>query len=318
MRDLGIIPDGAVLIQDGRITEVGPTRRVENLALARRATREIDAAGRVVMPGFVDCLTHPVHASPWAPPPPAAPARWLETHARPFFAAMARHGTTTLEARPCPEAGAALRLRTLRVLAALNGKPLDIIPTCYGPLTPALAASLRRRKPARFLCLGPGMEAPAGFAIKFRGSVAAAVSAGSPAVEGLEDVSAADIAALARSFTVAVLVPGSRASAGARALIGGGCAVAIATGFHPQSSPGYSMQTAISVACSRMRLTPAEAICAATVNAAWACGSAARAGSLEPGKDADLLLLNASDYRELPYYFGVNNVHLTVKRGEIV
>jgi imidazolonepropionase len=67
-----------------------------------------------------------------------------------------------------------------------------------------------------------------------------------------------------------------------------------------------------------MHLTPAEAVCAATVNAAWACGSAARAGSLEPGKDADLLLLNASDYRELPYYFGVNNVHLTVKRGEIV
>ena len=318
MRDVGIIPDGAVLIRNGRIEEIGPTRRVENLALARRAVREIDAAGRVVVPGFVDCITHPVHASPWAPPPPAAPARWLEAHARPFLAAMARHGTTTLEARPCPEADAALRLRVLRVLAALNGKPLDIVPGCDGPLTSGLAASIRRRKLVRFLCLGAGMEAPAGFAFKFRGAVAPAVSAGSPAVEGLESLSAADIAALARSFTVAVLLPGTRPCAAARALIDGGCAVAIATGFHPKSSPGYSMQTAISLACSRMRLTPAEAICAATVNAAWACGSAARAGSLEPGKDADFLLLNASDYRELPYYFGANHVHLTVKRGEIV
>jgi imidazolonepropionase-like amidohydrolase len=307
MRDLGIIPDGAVLIRGGRIEEVGPARRVENLALARRAVREIDAGGRVVMPGFVDCLAHPVHASPWAPHP-----------ARPFLAGMALHGTTTVEARPCPEDGPADRLKVLRRLGALDGKPLDIVPACYGPLTPALAAALGRHKLARFLCLDPGMGAPEGFAVKFRGSAAEAVRAGAPAVEGLENFSAADVAVLARSFTVAVVLPGTRVCAAARALIDGGCAVAIATGFHPQHSPGYSMQTAISLACSRMHLTPAEAVCAATVNAAWACGSAARAGSLEPGKDADLLLLNASDYRELPYYFGVNNVHLTVKRGEIV
>lgn len=318
MRDLAILPDGAVLIRDGCIVEVGPTRRVENLALARRATREIDAAGRVVMPGFVDCLTYPVHASPWAPAPPAATAGRLAARTRLFLAAMARHGTTALEARPCPEAGAALCLKTLRVLAALHAKPLDIVPACGGPFTPALLAALRRRKLARFLCPGPGEWAPPGFPATFSGSVAAAVNAGAPAVEGIEDLSAADIAALARSFTVAVLVPGLVPCAAARALVDGGAAVAIATGFHPRSSPGYSMQNAISLACSRLRLTPAEAICAATVNGAWACGETARAGSLEPGKDADLLLLNASDYRELPYYFGVNNVHLTVKRGEIV
>jgi imidazolonepropionase len=64
-----------------------------------------------------------------------------------------------------------------------------------------------------------------------------------------------------------------------------------------------------------MRMTPAEAIAAATINGAHALRCADRIGSLEPGKQGDLLVLNASDYRELPYYFGTNNVHLTIKRG---
>lgn len=282
MRELGILTDGAILVHDGRIEEIGPTRRVENLALARRAAREIDATGRVVLPGFVDSLTY-----------------WRETRVRTFLAVMARHGTTTLQARPCPEAGPALRLKILRALTALDGHPLDIVPACTEPLP-------HNRRLPRMLSLAPCA------------SVADAVSAGAPAIENLEHPSAADIAALARSATVAMFTPAPCPCASARALIDGGAAVAIATGFHPQSSPGYSMQTVISLACSRLRLTPAEAICAATVNAAWACGSAARAGSLEPGKDADFLLLNLSDYRELPYYFGANHVHLTVKRGEIV
>jgi imidazolonepropionase len=71
----------------------------------------------------------------------------------------------------------------------------------------------------------------------------------------------------------------------------------------------------LSLACTDMRMSPAEAITAATINGAHALRLADRVGSLEPGKQADLLLLNVSDYRELPYYFGSNNVHLTIKRG---
>jgi imidazolonepropionase len=75
------------------------------------------------------------------------------------------------------------------------------------------------------------------------------------------------------------------------------------------------MQMVISLACSHLHMTPAEALTAGTINAAHAIGRGARAGSIEPGKDADLIILNAADYREIAYHFGWNHVHLTMKRG---
>jgi imidazolonepropionase len=78
------------------------------------------------------------------------------------------------------------------------------------------------------------------------------------------------------------------------------------------------MPMILSLACTQMRMSPAEAISAATINGAHAVGRADRIGSLEPGKQADVILLDASDYREIPYFFGVNLVALTVKRGTIV
>jgi imidazolonepropionase len=78
------------------------------------------------------------------------------------------------------------------------------------------------------------------------------------------------------------------------------------------------MQTVVALACLRMRMTPAEAISAATINGAHAVGRAQRTGSLEPGKLADLLILDASDYRELARRFGTNLVQMTMKRGEII
>ena len=89
--------------------------------------------------------------------------------------------------------------------------------------------------------------------------------------------------------------------------------MALATDFNPGTSPTYSMQMVLSLACTEMRMSPAEAIAAATINGAHALGRADRIGSLEPGKQGDLLVLKVSDYRELPYYFGANNVHLTIK-----
>jgi imidazolonepropionase len=75
------------------------------------------------------------------------------------------------------------------------------------------------------------------------------------------------------------------------------------------------MQMVLSLACTEMRMSPAEAITAATINGAHALRIADRTGSLEPGKYADLLVLSVNDYRELPYYFGTNNVNLTIKGG---
>lgn len=78
------------------------------------------------------------------------------------------------------------------------------------------------------------------------------------------------------------------------------------------------MQTVVSLACLRLKLTAAEAISAATINGAHALGCAAKTGSLEPGKQADIAMLNVSDYRDLGSHFGANLVHATMKRGEVI
>jgi imidazolonepropionase len=78
------------------------------------------------------------------------------------------------------------------------------------------------------------------------------------------------------------------------------------------------MQFILSLACSALRMTPAEAVTAATINAAYSLRRADRLGSLEPGKQADLVVMDASDYREIPYYFGWNHCVMTVKRGRVI
>ena len=94
--------------------------------------------------------------------------------------------------------------------------------------------------------------------------------------------------------------------------------MALATDFNPGTSPTPNMQFILSLACSALRMTPAEAIFAATINAAYALLRADRLGSLEPGKQADLIVMDVGDYREIPYYFGVNHCRMTVKAGRIV
>ena len=137
LNDLGIIHDGSLLIRDGIIEEVGTSRRVENLACARDAM-EINAAGRVVMPGFVDCHTHLVF-----PPSGGADAdeqtavrlvcsstgQRLEARARSHVEAMARHGTTTVEAKTGCGADESAEIKILRVLSALKRDPLDVVTT---------------------------------------------------------------------------------------------------------------------------------------------------------------------------------------------
>jgi len=140
----------------------------------------------------------------------------------------------------------------------------------------------------------------------------------------LDKLSAADIRALAGSSVIATLLPGANFHLGlkryppARRLITAGAAVALATDFNPGTSPTLNMQFILSLACTQMRMTPAEAIAASTLNGACALGRADRVGSLEAGKQADLMVLDVDDYREIPYYFAVNHCQMTVKRGRIV
>jgi imidazolonepropionase len=387
LRNLGVIQDGAVLIENGVIATLGPSRRVENLSAARHA-REIDAGGKVVAPGFVDSHTHLVCG-----PPRLAdyemrlagasyseiahagggilsslrairetPIRRLVLQARRTLGGFIRHGTTTVEAKSGYGLDETGERKTLRAIQALNGKPLDLVPTYLGAhVTPPewkgreddyvewmctyLMPKLRRRNLARFADVYCDEEAfsvaqarryleaarALGFDLKIHagqfsqgGGVLLAVELGAASADHLDHASEEDIRALASSDTVATLLPGAVFHLGldrypdARRMIEAGVAVALATDFNPGTSPTYSMPMILSLACSQMGLTPAEAFAAATINGAHAIRRAGRAGSIEAGKDADLVIFNVPDYREIPYHFGVNPVAMTIKRGRVL
>jgi imidazolonepropionase len=156
------------------------------------------------------------------------------------------------------------------------------------------------------------------------GGIALAIELGAVSADHLDVTSAEEIASLAESQTVGVILPavnfnlGSTRFAPARAMLDAGVALALATDFNPGSAPCLSMPLVMAIACRYQRLTPAETLNAATINAAHALGLGARLGSLEAGKQADLLILSLPDYRNLAYLFGVNLVETVVKRGAIV
>jgi imidazolonepropionase len=142
--------------------------------------------------------------------------------------------------------------------------------------------------------------------------------------EHLVMISPEGIKRIAESDTIAVLLPGttfglgSRRYAPARDLVSAGAAVALATDFNPGSAPSSSMPLAVSIACSQMGLTPAEAINAATRNAAFAIGMGSAVGSLEPGKKADVVVYDVEDYREVPSRAGLNHAVAVFKEGSLV
>jgi imidazolonepropionase len=126
---------------------------------------------------------------------------------------------------------------------------------------------------------------------------------------------------LAASNTAAVIMPavnfnlGSTHFADARRLIEANAIIALATDINPGSSPCPSMPLVMAIACRYQRLLPSEALIASTINAAYAVGLSDRIGSLEPGKQADLLMIAAPDYRHLAYQFGGNPVQHVFKKG---
>jgi imidazolonepropionase len=142
-------------------------------------------------------------------------------------------------------------------------------------------------------------------------------------LDHLDHVFDDDIAAIARLGTVATLVPGANYFLGmdtfppARKLIDGGVPVALATDYNPGTSPTTSMPFVLSLACTHMRMSPAEAISAATINGAYSLRIADRKGSIEPGKDADLAVFDVGDYREIPYWVASNRCSTTILNGVV-
>jgi imidazolonepropionase len=144
---------------------------------------------------------------------------------------------------------------------------------------------------------------------------------GPASFDHLDNILERDLPRLAQSQTVATLVPGANYFLGhskypdARKLIAAGAAVAVATDFNPGTSPTSNMQFILSLACTHMKMTPAEAISAATINGAHALLLGDGKGSIEPGKDADMAVFGVRDYREIAYWFGENLCESTFAAG---
>jgi imidazolonepropionase len=156
------------------------------------------------------------------------------------------------------------------------------------------------------------------------GAAQLAVQLGAASCDHLEQINSADLSALAKSKTVATLLPGCdfhlglKKYAPAHNLIEAGAIVGLATDYNPGTSPTVSMPMILSLACTQLRMTPAEAITAATINAAYSLRREKQIGSLEPGKQADIAVFDVDDYREIPYYFGVNKCWMTLKKGQAI
>ncbi len=142
-------------------------------------------------------------------------------------------------------------------------------------------------------------------------------------LDHMDYVGDADIRRLAKSSTVATLLPAANYFLGlnhyapARRMIDTGVAIALATDFNPGTAPTVSMPFVLSVACTQMKVSPAEAIVAATFNGACALRLQLRKGSLECGKDADLAIFEAADYREIPYWLAMNRCVAVMLNGEL-
>ncbi len=156
------------------------------------------------------------------------------------------------------------------------------------------------------------------------GGVSMAVELGAVSADHLDVTTATEIKVLARSPTIAVPLPAANFNlaqsnyANARAMVDAGATLALATDINPGSAPCPSMPMVMAIACRYQKLLPAEALNASTINAAYAIGIGNKLGSLEVGKQADLLILKEGDLRHIPYFFGHNPVAAVIKRGRVL
>jgi imidazolonepropionase len=392
MRDVGLLENGAIAINDGKIVEVGRTQEIKS---HYSAAKELDASRKVVCPGFADPHTHVVYAGDRvnefemrikgatymeimaagggivssARAVRAASVEQLVAETRPRLDAMIKLGTTTVEAKTGYGLDESSEMKLLAATESLaSSHACTIIPTFLGAhaipteyksnpeayvrlvIEKMLPQAAEWYQKSRFkaleipffcdvfceqnaftldqsrqileagLALGMGAKIHAD-EFNALGGVTLAVELGAVSVDHLDVTTPEERARLAGSDTVGVVLPavnfnlGSAHFADARALLDAGGALALSTDINPGSAPCPSMPLVMAIATRYQRLLPAEAMNASTINAAFAIGMGDRVGSLEPGKQADILILNTGDYRHLCYQFGGNFVETVVKKG---
>jgi imidazolonepropionase len=381
MRELAIIENGAMLIRDGLIDNIGQQSEIENLLFDD--IRVIDAQGGVVLPGFVDAHTHAVFAgtrlddferrvagetyeqianagggirSTVQKTRDAAEDELLEISRR-FAEWFTRCGTTTVEAKSGYGLDTETELKMLRVINELGYVPTFLgahtvpdefaanadayVDAVMNEMLPAVAEqklaeycdvfcertafSIEQTRAilVRARELGFKLRMHADQLSRNSGAELAA-QLRTVTADHLEQIDAHGIDALARAQVQPVLLPASVYSLGldrfapARNMIDAGLAVVLATDFNPGSSPTPSMPFVLSLACRHMRVSPAEAVTAATVNAAYSLGRGERIGSLESGKRADFVIWDCDDYREIPYFTGIELASSTYVMGNPV
>jgi imidazolonepropionase len=265
---------------------------------------------------------------------------------------MRAHGTTTFEGKSGYGLDHDTELAQLRAIAAEGGVPTwlgahavppehadadayvdwaisEVLPEA-AQLAEAADVFLERgtfdvAQARRFLlaCRAAGLELRLhGDQLTEMGAVSLAVELGARSIDHLESTGPDGVARLGASEVAAVVLPVAaltlgRPQAPARALVNAGAIVVLATDFNPGSAFCESLPIVCSLACTQLGLSPEEALGACTVNAAHVLGRAARIGRLAPGLDADVVLLDAPDWRHLAYHLGGDLVHTVVERGAI-
>ncbi|CAA7600220.1 imidazolonepropionase [Acididesulfobacillus acetoxydans] len=387
MSSVGLIKDGALAVRGDSIVAVGTGAEVRAAGWLGRETREINAGGKLVLPGFVDPHTHVLYAGSrenelamklagvsyldilkqgggilaTVRSTTQATDEEIKAQTRKRLARMLSQGTTTLEIKSGYGLTVAEELRALHLIRELDEEGVqDLVPTFMGAhavppgwseeeyttlIAEEMLPQVARESLAEYcdVFCEKGVFSPessakilrkareVGLKLKLHadelessGGAELAARVGAVSAEHLLRASDAGIRALAAENVIAVLLPATSFNlaqnvyARAKTMLAAGVPLALATDSNPGSSPTESMPFVLTLACLYLKLSPEEALTAATINAAHALGCAALVGSLEVGKRADILILDVPNLNYLPYHFGSNPVETVIKRGRIV
>lgn len=385
----GIVRNGALAVKNGKIVWIGKTNELSKSWGLKRNGQEIDATGKVVMPGLIDSHTHLVFAGSrelefeqriqglsyleiaergggilsTVEATRKAPFEELLSLGKKRLDRMLSKGVTTIEAKSGYGLSLQDEIKILKVTEALKeSHPIDIVPTFLGAHTVpkefrndrkqyvdliiqemiprvaqeglaefcdvfceekafSLEESRKILETGKRYGLKPKIHADQ---LSSGGGAELAAEVGAFSADHLEYVSPIGIERMAERAVTAVLLPGAsfflsmKQFPPAREMIERGVAVALATDLNPGSSMTESLPLMITMGCTMFRMTPKEVIQATTIHAAKSMGRENKIGSLEVGKEADVLVLDIPNYKYLPYHFGVDHVETVIKKGKVV